>query len=170
MPLCPCPSHTLLCIEGATFPGSPDSIVPREFQPWEVLVENREADLGKGQSISSLFICILWHFLHGSSSDLARISAPAGQPPALLPILTASHSHFIGTCLVVQLYCLLYLLPFSYIKFLLVERPRGVCVSWLAELATNINITISFNCLITLSCKCYNYPHFMDEEPEAEEG
>lgn len=135
------PALPVLCsvFEGATFPGLSDPIARRGLQPWQFWWNTGKQDLGKGQGVSSPFFCIMWQLLHGSSSDPAVISALVGQPPAVLPNLTASHSHFMGTCLVSQPHCLLYLLPVSYIKFLLIRRPRMAYVSWLEELATNIN-------------------------------
>lgn len=58
----------------------------------------------------------------------------------------------------------------SCIKFWLIERPRVVHVSLLEELDANVNISISFNCIITLSGEFYYYPHCIDEETEAEGG
>lgn len=147
--------------EGTMFPGLLDPMAPRKLQPWEALV-----GLGKGQSISSSFFCILWHLLYGSSSNPTIISAPAGQPPAVFPTLTASLRASVW-CLSSIVPCItyfLYWIPFDW-------KTQVVYVSWMEELATDINMTISFNCIsITLSGRCYYHPRFMDEETEVEEG
>lgn len=49
-------------------------------------VEDRS---GRGQSISPPPVCLLWHLLHGCSSDPAVVSAPAGQPATVPLALTA---------------------------------------------------------------------------------